>query len=260
MISVLSYFECSGLFHCCSNSLQNLSDINSSSVGTQFPHFVGATRSSKNAQCRRFRWKYPWTIFGFGATVTGCWKGWGVANMVVPLRDSMGNPRKKSYRNTWDLCCLPPQNDWALVGILRYVFTWSNIECCGIRLDTSPTGFIYTSLDLNCPRRPNSSKYLLRFFKSILGVQLASDQVFGCLGFCEHIWPFPWMVWSSQSHGSYPFGNIHYQVQASFATGTSAPRLQKRALEFKDTPKIDRSFFFHTRGILLENDRFVPEN
>lgn len=187
-----------------------------------FPHFVGATngcRSSKNAQCRRFRWKYPWTIFGFGATVTGCWsldEGCGVANMVVP-----------ESKNPWEA-----QNDWAFVGILRYVFTWSNIECCGIRLDTSPARFIYTSLDLNYPRHPNySSKYLLRgCSKSILGVQLASDQVFGCLGLYEPIWPFPWMVWNSQSHGSYPFGNIHYQVEASFATGTEAPRLQKRAL------------------------------
>ena len=128
---------------------------------------------------------------------------------------------------------------------------WSN-ECCGIWLDTSPTGFIYTSLDLNIlnyPRHPNSSKYLLRgCFRSILGAQPASDQVFGCLGLYEHIWPFPWMVWNSQSHGSYPFGNIHYQVQASFATGTEAPRLQKRALEFKDIPKIDRSVFSYARN------------
>ena len=108
---------------------------------------------------------------------------------------------KREQRNTPRTCAayLPKMTELSLVLGLRYVFTWSNIECCGIWLDTSPTGFIYTSLDLNYPRDPNSSKYLLRrCFRSILGVQLASDQVFGCLGLYEPIWPFPWMVWNSQ--------------------------------------------------------------
>ena len=127
-----------------------------------------------SVQFRRFRWKYPWTIFGLGATVTGWMRSCKGGTLTRNPWETHGKRATKYLGPVQYL----PQNDWAFVGILRYVFTWSNIECCGIWLDTTPTGFIYTSLDLNYPRHPNSSKIPAEevFLGLFWGSQPASDQ------------------------------------------------------------------------------------